>query len=113
MRPGTIDIPEQTRDPAKLADATGLIAGLPVPAHAVRDAYATSCRTSAPYCATSTTESARSLRKQLEQSLRSRGARVKDDRCSKSEDSQLLPALPNCAATLTYRGALIGVGESW
>ncbi len=109
-RPGTIDIPEQAHDPAKLAAATGLIEGLPVPADVVRDAYATSCRSSAPYCATSTTESARSLMKQFEQALRYRGARVKEDGCFKSEDSPLVPSLLNCAATLTYRGALIDVG---
>jgi len=103
------DIPDQTRDPAKLAAATTLIAGLPTPEHAVRDVYATACRAPALFCATSTTRDARSLMSTVERDLRSQGAQVKDDKCSPKKDDELLPVLPNCGATLIYRGALINV----
>lgn len=103
-------IPDQTRDPAKLAAARSLIAGLPAPDDSTLDAFGTACRAPAPFCATSETQSARSLMKDVEDALRARGAQVQADECSKNEDLDLLPAWPNCAATVIFDGALINVG---
>lgn len=110
-------IPDQTRDPAKLAAARSLIAGLPAPDDSTLDAFGTACRAPAPFCATSETQSARSLMKDVEDALRARGAQVQADECIKHEDLGLLPAedldllpdLANCAATVTFDGALINV----